>query len=88
MAWTVEITSTAARQIGRLDRQVQSRILRFFREKIATEEDPRRVGRPLRGDKTELWRYRVGDYRVICEIRDRQVIVLVLRLGHRKDVYR
>lgn len=88
MAWTVEISSTAARQIGKLDREAQSRVLRFLREKIATEEDPRRLGKPLRGEKAELWRYRVGDYRVICQIQDWRVIVFVLRVGHRKDVYR
>ncbi len=88
MAWTVEISSTAAKQMGKLDREVQSRILRFLREKIATEEDPRRLGKPLRGEKAELWRYRIGDYRVICQIQDWRVIVFVLRVGHRKDVYR
>lgn len=88
MAWTVEISSTAAKQIGKLDRQVQSRILRFLREKLATEEDPRRLGKPLRGEKAELWRYRVGNYRVICQIQEWRVMVLVLQVGHRKDVYR
>ncbi len=88
MAWKVEISSTAAKQIGKLDRQEQTRILHFLREKIATEEDPRRFGKPLRGEKAELWRYRVGDYRMICQIQDWRVVVFVLRVGHRKEVYR
>ena len=88
MAWTVEITSTAAKQINKLDRPAQARVVRFLREKLAVEEDPRRLGKPLRGEKAELWRYRVGDYRVICQIHDERVVVLVLRVGHRKDVYR
>ena len=88
MAWTVEITSTAAKQISKLDRPAQARVVRFLREKLAVEEDPRRLGKPLRGEKAELWRYRVGDYRVICQIHDERVVVLVLRVGHRKDVYR
>jgi len=88
LAWIVEITSTAAKQISKLDRQAQAKVLRFLREKIATEEDPRRLGKPLRGEKAELWRYRVGDYRVICQIQDWRVVVFVLQAGHRKDVYR
>ncbi|MGH9556068.1 MAG: type II toxin-antitoxin system RelE family toxin [Terriglobales bacterium] len=88
MAWTVEIASSAAKQISRLDRPAQARVMRFLREKLAVEEDPRRLGKPLRGEKAELWRYRVGDYRVICQIHDERLVVLVLRVGHRKDVYR
>jgi len=86
--WQVEFSRTAERQITKLDQEAQSSILRFLRERVQSAPDPRQVGRPLRGDKKGLWRYRVGDYRIICDIQDERVVVLVLLVGHRKDVYR
>lgn len=71
-----------------LDRQHQIRIVRFLRERIATSEDPRRLGRALQGQSVPLWRYRVGPFRLICSIEDDRLTVLVVRLGHRRDVYR
>lgn len=88
MAWRVEISETARKQIDKLDRQIQSSIVKFFRERIEPSDDPRCSGKALRGDKDELWRYRVGDYRIICDIRDEIVTILVLRVGHRREVYR
>lgn len=88
MAWRVEISATAGKQITKLDRQVQSAIVRFFRERIEPCEDPRHSGKALKGDKGELWRYRLGDYRIICQIRDDVVTILVLRVGHRREIYR
>ncbi len=88
MAWRVEIARTAQKQIAKLDRQAQAEIVRTLRERVAQWENPRQAGKPLRGEKKGLWRYRVGDYRVICDIQDQANIVLVLALGHRKDVYR
>jgi mRNA interferase RelE/StbE len=67
---------------------MQKRIVSFLRERVEGDSDPRSIGKPLRGEKGELWRYRVGDYRIICRIEDRYLVVLVLRVGHRKDVYR
>ncbi len=72
----------------RLDRQVQSRILAFLRSRIAGRENPRRLGRTLTGSRTGLWRYRVGDYRLVCRIEDQIVTVLVLAIAHRREVYR
>ncbi len=62
--------------------------MRFLRERIRLAENPRQWGKPLDGDKVGLWRYRVGDYRLICDIQDERITVLVIRVGHRKDVYR
>jgi mRNA interferase RelE/StbE len=59
-----------------------------LRDRLQPAENPRQLGKPLQGDKGGLWRYRVGDYRLICEIQDERITVLVLRVGHRKDVYR
>jgi len=86
--WQVEISRTAEKQIAKLDRVAQKSILQFLRERIQIAADPRQLGKPLHGDKKGLWRYRVGDYRLICDIRDERIVVLVLRIGHRKDVYR
>jgi mRNA interferase RelE/StbE len=86
--WRIEITRTATRQITKLDRQGQRAILKFLRERLSAAENPRQWGTALQGDKRGLWRYRVGDYRLICDIQDEKVTVLILELGHRKDVYR
>ena len=86
--WTIEIKRTAERQIHKLDRKAQELIIRFLRERVAPADDPRQWGKPLHGEKRGLWRYRVGDYRLICDIQDERITVLVLTVGHRKDVYR
>ena len=88
MAWTIEISRTAEKQIKKLDRVAQAAIVRFLRDRLRPAENPRLFGKPLHGDKGRLWRYRVGDYRLICDIQDEKVVVLVLRVGHRKDIYR
>jgi mRNA interferase RelE/StbE len=88
LAWRIEITRTATKQITKLDQQAQKSILRFLRERLAGADNPRQWGRALQGEKRGLWRYRVGDYRLICDIQDQKITILVLELGHRKDVYR
>lgn len=82
--WQIKISRTAEKQILGLDRATQRRILEFLRERLHTSENPRQFGKPLQGDKKGLWRYRVGDYRLICDIQDEQITVLVLRVDHRK----
>ncbi len=88
MSWRVAIAHTAERQIKKLGRTAQIFILRFLRERIEPCDDPRQWGKPLRGEKRGLWRYRVGDYRLICDIQAEKITVLVLEVGDRKDVYR
>ncbi len=87
LTWSVEFDDAAAKELRKLDRQAQQEILRYFRQRIATDEDPRRFGKPLSRDLTGLWRYRVRDYRMICNIENDKLVVLVLRVGHRKDIY-
>lgn len=87
MTWIVEFDDAAAKELRRLDRQTQRSILRYLRERIATDEDPHRFGKPLSRQRVGLWRYRIRDYRVICNIEDDKLIVLVLSVGHRKDIY-
>ena len=86
--WRIEITRIAEKQIQKLSRPAQESIVRFLRERAQPAGDPRQFGKPLHGDKGGLWRYRVGDYRLICDIQDERITVLVIRVGHRKDVYR
>ena len=87
MAWTIEIDKAAKKELAKLDKSVANRILRFLAERIATDENPRRFGEPLSENLTGLWRYRVGDYRVIAEIQDDVVAILVLQIGHRRKIY-
>jgi mRNA interferase RelE/StbE len=88
LAWTVEYTSTAKEQLRQLDKQAARRIVDFMEERVAALDNPRSTGQALKGPLGTFWRYRVGDYRVICDIQDHAVRVLVVRIGHRKEVYR
>lgn len=89
MGYRIEFDPRAAKELEGLDREVARRILRFLRERVAALEDPRSLGEPLRGPELgRFWKYRVGDYRLICHIRDWEATILVVRVGHRRDVYR
>jgi mRNA interferase RelE/StbE len=88
LAWTIDYTYTARAQLKKLDKPVARRILDFMDKRVAHQGDPRSLGKALTGPLGTLWRYRVGDYRVICEIQHSAVKILVVRVGHRGDVYR
>jgi mRNA interferase RelE/StbE len=85
--WRVEFDAAAARDLRKLGATAQGAILRYLRQRIATSEDPRRFGKPLTGDLKGLWRYRVGDYRIVAAIEDDRFVVLVVTVGHRRRVY-
>jgi len=85
--WRVELDDKALKDLRSLGRVAQSSILKYLEEKIATNQDPRRFGKALSGDMKKLWRYRVGDYRIVCSIEKNICRVLVLSLGHRKSIY-
>lgn len=87
MAWTVEVDSFAEKQLRKLDRPVQKRLLDWLFDRIEGCKNPRHFGEPLRGDLAGLWRYRVGDFRIICEIQDEKLVVLALAVGHRREIY-
>jgi len=88
MAWKVELSEEADRQLDKLDPQIARRILKFLHERVARLENPRSIGEALRGSKLgESWKYRVGDYRLICSVEDQQILILVLRVGHRREAY-
>ncbi len=89
MAHNVELSESADRELGKLDVQQAKRILKFLHQRIAKVDDPRSIGEVLHGSRLgEFWKYRVGDYRMICKIDDDRLVVLVLRVGHRKEIYR
>lgn len=87
MAWRIEWRDSALKELSKLSRPVQKEIAAYLRERIATEEPPTRFGKPLKGDKFGLWRYRVENYRIICEIQQERLVVLVIRVGKRDTVY-
>ena len=88
MAWEIDYTSTAKAQLRKLDKQMARRILDYMDERIAGKGNPRNMGKALTGKLGDLWRYRVGDYRIICEIQDNALRVLVVQVGNRSEVYR
>ena len=88
MTWRVEFTRTAEKQIVRLERSFQARILNHLRQRVQARENLRQFGKALHGEKQGLWRYRVGDYRLICDIQDEKSTVLVLAVAQRKEAHR
>jgi mRNA interferase RelE/StbE len=88
LAWTVSFEPRAFTELSKIDRKAQRKIIRFLQERVAGSRDPRQFGKPLKGEKAGLWRYRIGDYRLVSQIQDERSVVLVLRVGHRGGVYR
>lgn len=87
LTWTIELTLNAKKELIKLDKKIQKKILKFLNERVLSCDDPRRFGKALAYDKYGLWSYRVQDTRIICRIEDELLVVLVIRVGHRKDVY-
>jgi mRNA interferase RelE/StbE len=89
MAWKINLAVAAQHDLDDLDSQVRRRILKFLYERLAKIENPRAIGHALTGSKLgNLWRYRVGDHRILCDIQDKKIVVPVLQIGHRREVYR
>lgn len=89
MPWKIEFADSAARKLRKLDPQVARRIITFLRERVAAAADPRAMGAALKGDELgQFWKYRLGDYRMIAEILDQEIRIVVVRIGHRREVYR
>jgi len=85
LTWQIEWDDKARKELRSLDTFVQKKILRYLRER--TTENPKLFGRELIGNKAGLWRYRIEDYRIICRLEDHRLVVLVLAVGHRKEIY-
>jgi mRNA interferase RelE/StbE len=89
LPWDVRLSETAEKQLAKLDKPVAKRIYGFLRDRVATLEDPRSIGEALTGSRFgELWKYRQGDYRIVASIEDDVVQILVVKIGHRREVYR
>jgi mRNA interferase RelE/StbE len=89
LGWTVEVTLAAAKQIKGLGPTAAPRIRTYLRDRLSGLEDPRLLGKALTGsDLGQFWCYRVGDYRIVCDIQDAALVVLVVEVGHRREVYR
>jgi mRNA interferase RelE/StbE len=89
LAFRVEFDPAALKDLRKLDRAVQQRLVGFLRTRVATLEDPRSLGEALAGARLgSYWKYRVGDWRIICDIQDERIVVRVLRIGNRRQIYR
>jgi mRNA interferase RelE/StbE len=88
MAWKIEFTDIADKQLSKLDRPVKNRIINWLDERLTNCDNPKLWGDALVGELSGMWRYRIGDYRVICELRDNELVVLVIELGHRREIYK
>lgn len=89
MVWAIEFDEAAKKELAKLDRQVASRLLDFLKQRVISLKDPRSVGQALKGSKLgEFWKYRVGDFRIIASIQDQKMIILILRVGNRREIYR
>jgi mRNA interferase RelE/StbE len=88
MAWKIEFDPAALKELKKLGKSVEKRILKFLRERVEKLDDPRQVGARLQGTLSGLWKYRVGDYRLICSLENDRLVVLILRVDHRREVYK
>lgn len=88
MAWKIRFHKSAEKQLKKLLRSDSQRIISYLETRLLGAKDPRKLGKPLRGELSMYWRYRVGDFRIICDIQDKQLMILVIHIGHRRDVYR
>ena len=88
MAWRIEFTGEARKQLGKIGHAEAKCIRNYLRQRIEPLDDPRQLGKALKGRLTNLWRYRIGDFRLVCEIRDEVLVVLIVRIGHRSEIYR
>ncbi len=89
MAWTIELRAKAEKQLAGLGKKEAARIVSFLDKRLAAHENPRELGQALKGHALGgYWRYKVGDYRIICDIQDQRLVVLVIEIGHRREIYR
>ena len=89
MAWEIKFDDASKKDLAKLDKQIAKRITEFLRERVAVLDDPRSIGEALKGSKLgEFWKYRVGDYRIISNIEDGALRILVVKIGSRREVYR
>jgi mRNA interferase RelE/StbE len=88
LAWKIEFVPAAAKDLKKLGRSEAARVIATLEGRIATLENPRQLGSALSGDLSGLWRWRIGDYRIVARIEDERITILVVRVSHRREVYR
>ncbi|HYC96109.1 MAG TPA: type II toxin-antitoxin system RelE/ParE family toxin [Sphingomicrobium sp.] len=88
MAWKIEFVPAAAKELKKLGKAEAARIIATLETRIAILDDPRSLGSALTGELGGLWRWRIGDYRVVARVDDERITILVVRVGHRREVYR
>ena len=87
MAWLIKFDPKAVKELKKLDKVTQKRIINYLKQKVAVQDNPRLFGKVLTGNKQGLWRYRMGNYRIICQLINQDLIILVIKVGHRSSVY-
>ena len=89
MAWQIEFDPDALKDLRKIDKPIQIRLVGFLRTRVSSLSNPRDIGEALSGQRLgNYWKYRVGDWRIICDIQDQKILVRVLRIGNRREVYR
>ena len=88
MTWAIKYLSSVKKDTDKLDPQVKRRIRDFLETRVAGLVDPRSIGESLKGTLNEFWKYRVGDYRIICEIKDMELTILAVKIGNRREIYK
>jgi len=89
LAWQIEFDPGALKDLRKIDKPIQVRLLGFLRSRLSTLDDPRSIGEALSGQRLgSYWKYRVGDWRIICDIQDQRIVVRVLRIGNRREIFR
>jgi mRNA interferase RelE/StbE len=88
LAYKIKLTKTAEKELSKLDRQSAVRIVKYLRERLSVSDNPKSLGKQLSGSMGQFWRFRVGDYRIICDIQDDELVILVICMAHRKEVYK
>ena len=88
MTWQIKFTNLAAKQFSKLDKPIKQRIISFLENRLATMDSPKQTGKALQGTLSEYWAYRVGNYRILTKHQDNQLLILIVEIGHRKEVYK
>lgn len=88
MAWTIEVTATALKEIKKLGPQAAKLIFDFLERRLSKADNPTSLGEELKHELAGLWRYRIVDWRLICKIQEKSLLIMVLRAGHRRDIYK
>jgi mRNA interferase RelE/StbE len=89
LVWQIEFDPDALKDLRKIDKPIQVRLIGFLRSRVAALDDPRSIGEALSGQRLgSYWKYRVGDWRIICDIQDQRIVVRVLRIGNPREIYR